>query len=711
MARYYRLILRRFTWAPDTSVAYKVELLLDFFITFYLVFSISSTARISVSLRNFVSPPLLVESLLFCIPHLVPHRLIAARLKCMAFLSLFDRSACKDTVLDCPYEEDINLINEGAGTRNLLYADAQNIQRSGLSLAADEDWNHLLQHARIWGTAQDSYLHGDVDFDVRFLDIVPELFVLKCMVSWEDIVLFHIGQCTRVELGIKAAFCIPLVQETLWLEATMSSKLKDWLAGIPGVIRQNQQAIIYAISPEESWHALSCTVESPYAPGCWVKVHCGKFTGDIGIMSNVYAWGCRVLFVPHLDLHHRTDGQNVSIDRDSEPKLFNVPLVENVGLHVVQEGQSLYRFCRSIYDHDLVACRLSFSLLQTADEIPERYADLFAKSVHPLAEVSIRGLPKVAEWCFEVGEVVTDVMRGMTGTIDIVGHYGLEVNFIDGQCPVGWAHCRKVFNIGAHIEITKEALFRRWSGWVHAIDNGVLHLICQSGHENQWTETQWVHPNGYHNIVDEESWLPLNEARPASNHIEFIHGLVPTTNILQKIGCRPPSLEPTSQQRSVTPLPDPTEQSLSPAWNPLSSDPPSYWCLDRCLLGTRFRVQYDELKITALVKLGDTDDDVVCIRDDTPHEVTLDPAKVIAIHLRVRHYDMFLVISGEHCGNSDLDWDVVVVIPRALYLPDDVTDERLTLHSSLMTIADKTKVSRQLNLHLRKRLRGGVLTH
>ncbi|KAK0496317.1 hypothetical protein EDD18DRAFT_1353051 [Armillaria luteobubalina] len=286
-------------------------------------------------------------------------------------MSDIEASACEDIVLDCPYEEDINLIDEGAGTGSLLDADVQNTQRPGLSSAADEDWNHLLQHARIQETAQNSYLQGDVDFDVRFLDIAPELFILKCTVGWEDIVLFHIGRCMRLELGIKATFCIPLVQETLWLEAMMSSKLKDWLAGIPGVIRRNQQAVVYAISPEESRRALSCTVESPYTPGCWVKVHRGKFTRDVGIVSNVYPWGCRVLFVPNLDLHHRTNGQILSVNHDSEPKLFNATLVENAGLHVVEEGESLYRFRRSIYDHDLVTRRLSFSLLQTADEIPE----------------------------------------------------------------------------------------------------------------------------------------------------------------------------------------------------------------------------------------------------------------------------------------------------------------------------------------------------
>ncbi|KAK0494277.1 hypothetical protein EDD18DRAFT_1355663 [Armillaria luteobubalina] len=201
----------------------------------------------------------------------------------------------------------------------------------------------------------------------------------------------------------------------------------------------------------------------------------------------------------------------------------------------------------------------------------------------------------------------------------------------------------------------------------------------------------------------------------------------PVTNVLGKRGRRLPP-EPVAPPQSVTPQLDPMEQCLSPTWNPSALDPPpiQYWCLDHWLLNSRFRVQYNNLKITALVHYNLTLHEIVCIRDDTPLRPILDPSRVLAIHPKVRHYDLFLVISGEHCGkwvrsvrfhkrsptdSSDLDWTVVIVIPRAPFMQDDVTDETLTLHSSTMTIADETKISWQLNLQLRKRLREDPWSH
>ncbi|KAK0475333.1 hypothetical protein EDD18DRAFT_1116076 [Armillaria luteobubalina] len=499
------------------------------------------------------------------------------------------------------------------------------------------------------------------------LEAAPELFVLKCIAGWEDIVLFHIGRCARLEFGIKAAFYNPLVRETLWLEATMSSSLKDWLAEIPGVVWRNQQVVLYAISSEES----------------------------------------QVLFVPRLDLHYHADEWLHSTNCDSDPMLFNCTLVEDTG------------FCVA------------------ADQILEQYAELFVNSVHPLIGASMRSLPRVVEWCFEIGEIVNNVSTGMVGVVAAIRDSGLEVNFADGLHVVGWAYCRKAFNVGTYVEITGEALSSRWFRWVHASDNGFLHLISQAVHESQYIELWGVHPNSvcainppnygpialnngpssslaiseipwkgvmvhiikcrhcwcgktgyvidgivakdavmkkehllflvqlacydpnvpflflwfwYFNLVEEDSWLPLNEARPITNNIEFIRGLVPNINVSQKRGRKRCAIEPPPQQRSVIPLLDPAEQSLSPAWNPSSPDPLSYWCLDRRLVGAKFRMLYNGLQITVLVKQGDSLDAIDCIRDDTSLGETLDLARVVVIHLRVRHYDMFLVISSEHCG-------------------------------------------------------------
>ncbi len=109
-----------------------------------------------------------------------------------------------------------------------------------------------------------------------------------------------------------------------------------------------------------------------------------------------------------------------------------------------------------------------------------------------------------------------------------------------------------------------------------------------------------------------------------------------------------------------------------------------------------------------------------CIRVDTPLKENLDPTRVLPIHPKARHYDMFLVISGEHRGkwvrsiqftkrsvngSTALDWNVVVVIPRTPFLEDEVTDERMVLHSSMMTLAAETDDSKRLNVNVKRRLR------
>ncbi|KAK0472123.1 hypothetical protein EDD18DRAFT_1370524 [Armillaria luteobubalina] len=712
-----------------------------------------------------------------------------------AFLDL-EAGVSRDDEVDSPYEDDDeSFIAEEEDSDVTTDSTAFEVA----STVADESqaWTSFLERARSRANRLESSLETDVRSDIGLFDVpASELLVLKCFCGWEESVVLHIGRCTRPELGIKAAFIMPLVEEKVWLEATMSPKLKDWLFDIPGVVHRNRQVLLHAISSEDSRRALASAVTNPFMPGCWVKVRHGRSRGDVGIVSKMYPWGCKVLLAPKLELPPDTDKRRRCLSSQSEPKLFNVMAIEKAGHRVMKEGPSSYRFRGSIYDHDLLARRLYFSQIEIATEITEKLAYLFAQSGHPL-----------------VGEVITDISRHISGTVHTVGEHGLEVEFADGLYSVRWADCKKEFEIGTYVEITGEEHATRWSGWVHAIDDELLHLISRSGLDNKQIEIRGVHPNSvsaisppnhishpvdsdsersrsisiipwkgvmvhivkhghrwhgktgyvtdvnivkdakkerevllflvqlshydpnapfvslwfhYLDIVDEESWLPLNEARPIVMDTDLFRNLVPDTNVLGKRGRRAPP-EPVARPRSVTPLPDPTEQCLSPAWNPSSPDPLlEHWCLDHRLLNAKFRVQYNGLKITALVKYDTSLHEIICIRNDTPLGTILDPARVLAIHPKIRHYDMFLVISGENCGkwvrsirfhkrsptdSSDLDWTVVVVIPRAPFMHDDVTDEILVLHSSTMTIADETKISRQLNLDLRKRLREAPQIH
>ncbi|KAK0492879.1 hypothetical protein EDD18DRAFT_1357256 [Armillaria luteobubalina] len=480
-----------------------------------------------------------------------------------------------------------------------------------------------------------------------------ELLVLQCFCGWEESVVLHIGRCMRPDLGIKAAFITLLVKATVWIEADISPNLKKWLFDIPGVVHRNQQVLLHTISPKDSRRALASSITNPYMPGCWVMVRHGHSRGNIGIVSKMYPWGCNVLIMPRLYLPHDTDRWRIAVGSQPEPSLFDPAALEQTGHHAVKEGGLSHHFQGSMYDHDLLVRRIYFSQLNIANEIPQKLADLFAQSGHPLVHRNIGNLPRVSEWCFEVGEAITDISRCVSGTINGVGEHGLE----------------KEFEIGTYIEITGEEHATRWSGWIHGIDDGLLHLISCSGPENEQIEIHGVHPNcvstiapphiasiqqdnhsqhqgntmsivpwkgvmvqvvkpghcwhgktgyvvdvniamdqwrkkeilqilvqlshydpntpfvslwfGYHDIIDEESWLPLNEACPLVKDTDFFRHMIPVTNVLGKRGRRLPP-EPVAPPRSVTPQPDPMEQCLSPAWNPLAPDPPpiQHWCLD-----------------------------------------------------------------------------------------------------------------------------------
>ncbi|KAK0186928.1 hypothetical protein F5146DRAFT_1003921 [Armillaria mellea] len=366
------------------------------------------------------------------------------------------------------------------------------------------------------------------------------------------------------------------------------------------------------------------------------------------------------------------------------------------------------------------------------------------------------------------------------GVVSSVGDNGLEIERNEGVFLVPWAYCRKTFKVGQYVE-TMEDLVNRWAGWIDTIEDGVVHVVSHNTQIKDKVEMCEVHPNlvmastppsslplppkkdqdpicctkecpwkgtlvcivqphhPWHsktsyleclNVVNKESYLPLNEVLPlADNDDNLYHKHVPITHILEEKGRHVyPEPEPQAEANpgNCTPLPDPAKRCLSPAWDPSAPEPgsslavssPTYWCTDQQLHGFQFRAKYQGLNIIAAVRAR-LNGGMKCIREDMSSHEELDPAAVLPIHPTARHYDMFLVISGEHCGKwvrsiqfkkrlskdcLDLEWTVAVVIPRAPYMHNNLMDERLVLHSSCMTLADKTVISWNLNEDLRKQL-------
>ncbi|PBK94285.1 hypothetical protein ARMGADRAFT_1029425 [Armillaria gallica] len=145
--------------------------------------------------------------------------------------------------------------------------------------------------------------------------------------------------------------------------------------------------------------------------------------------------------------------------------------------------------------------------------------------------------------------------------------------------------------------------------------------------------------------VEANWWLPLKEAQPLSDANSFFSSWVPQTNILQEKGRHiPPQSIAVEEPGNATPRPDPSKRCLSPAWDPSSPDP-IHWCLNPKLFGASFHVQYNGHQIAATVRCG-IDGKINCIRDNTLLKEILDPTRVLPIHPKAWHYDMFLVITG-----------------------------------------------------------------
>lgn len=189
------------------------------------------------------------------------------------------------------------------------------------------------------------------------------------------------------------------------------------------------------------------------------------------MVSKLYPWGCKVLLVPMFDPSDRTYRRQLG--PKSIPKLFDPAAV-----NAIEKGHSCYHSLGFTYEHGLLTRRFHFSLIQSALDIPGSLATVFAQSRHPKIRRNIGCLPRISEWCFQVGEKITDTSRGQSGTIRGIGEQSLEVDFAEGLFSVRWADCRKEFRIGQYVEISEGTIGDRWSGWITAVENETLEPIC-----------------------------------------------------------------------------------------------------------------------------------------------------------------------------------------------------------------------------------------
>ncbi|KAK0191932.1 hypothetical protein F5146DRAFT_999190 [Armillaria mellea] len=270
-----------------------------------------------------------------------------------------------------------------------------------------------------------------------------------------------------------------------------------------------------------------------------------------------------------------------------------------------------------------------------------------------------------------IGDKITDTSRGQSGAIHGIGEQSLEVDFAEGLFSVKWADCRKDFHIGQYVEISEQTVGDRWSGWISTVENETLELICPHGS----TVVEYAHCSSYNlSKFGSDTKRTLEGDEGPGDQEELSLGWKDGNE-----GQTYPESEPflLAQQAEVpgnaTPLPDPLERCLSPAWNPSSPDPPSHCAsILSCWIPNSFVSE-----MSVMVKLWILQGCwLYSLRSDTMI-----------------------------CFCLDLIWTVAVIILRAPFLLDDVTGETLTLHNLMMTLAKETKESKVLNSNLKNQLR------
>ncbi|KAK0481018.1 hypothetical protein EDD18DRAFT_1113380 [Armillaria luteobubalina] len=488
---------------------------------------------------------------------------------------------------------------------------------------AEEHWTELLERAKMRGTR--GPMIGERHGDVSIHDVPPEFWVLTVLAGWEDVVVFHISCCTWPEHRIKSAFMMLLLEKQVWLEAEMLTMLKEWLRDIPGICVRNQQPLLHSVSPQDG-------IGTPLVTKSYQPIVIGSWLG---------------------------------------PKLFDHGAIELDGtekVKLLKQTEERYLWHSLVYEHDLLVRRFNFSQVELAHDIPgilagdsvmdtsngqiglissvgdERLEVECKEGLFPIAWAHCRKTFEVGQyveiteglvdqwagWIDAIEDGLVHVVSDQTQTKDKVEMHEVHPNLLmvttppSSQLPaptkdqVSICPTKKISWKGALVTIMRP--HHRWrsrTGYIEDVNMsknshgrpGLRVLVCLSAYNpNVPFPVAWL---DYLDIVDEESHLPLNEAWPlAENDDNLYHKYVPVTHVLEERGqCVHPEPEPQPEPGNRTPLPDPSERCLSPAWDPstpkLGSSTavslPTYWCTDSRLHGYKFRATYHGLNIVTAV--------------------------------------------------------------------------------------------------------------
>jgi hypothetical protein len=301
-------------------------------------------------------------------------------------------------------------------------------------------------------------------------------------VNLEEEAVFFLLQRATSEHRIRSAFTRGSVGGFIYVEGFLDANMVSLLNLTPGIIRKRDSGVVREIIDPSDWVKL-LTMQDPKTvvkASQWVRVCKGVYKGDLGFVTDVEAWGARVLVVPRLK---PPTPQAASLKRKRnairpEPRLFDPTSFSSVFQRQPKlHSNGMYTSRGLCFDHGLLRLDLDLhSISVNSTAVPSEILGLFKLSSHP--SLSGSKFPRPEEWIFEKSEQVIVCSSGKEAIIAGVESTHLEVDLATGEGveAVSWYNVRKVFSIGDFVSVTSGPL-RGTMGWVERIENDTVYFI------------------------------------------------------------------------------------------------------------------------------------------------------------------------------------------------------------------------------------------
>jgi hypothetical protein len=303
-------------------------------------------------------------------------------------------------------------------------------------------------------------------------------------VGLEEEAIFYLLLAATSEHKIRSAFTRGSVRGSIYVEGVLDANITSLLNSTPGIIRKQSGVVCQMIDPSD-WVKLLTMRDTTTVVSAsqWIRVRSGVYKGDLGFVTDVEAWGAKVLVVPRLKTPTLQAAASLKRKRSAirpDPRLFDPATFSSVFQRQAKlHHNGTYTSRGLVFDHGLLCLSLdlhSISLNSESTGAPSQILGLFKLSEHP----SLTGatFPRPEEWIFEEGERVIVCSSEKEATVAEVKSTHLEVDLAtkEGIEAVSWYNVRKVFSSWDFVSVTSGPS-RGTMGWVERMEDDTVYLL------------------------------------------------------------------------------------------------------------------------------------------------------------------------------------------------------------------------------------------